>query len=40
MITISAKKGAYTGVMAMDWQETYVSILSLVIQIYIYISVR
>lgn len=38
MITILVIREAYTGVMAMDWQETYVSVLSLVAQIiYIYI---
>ncbi|KAL0108908.1 hypothetical protein PUN28_014191 [Cardiocondyla obscurior] len=32
------KKETYTGVMAMDWQDTYVSVLSLVIKIMLFIK--
>lgn len=39
-IIILAKKETYTGVMAMDWQDTYVSVLSLVMrELYIYIYI-
>lgn len=33
IVILDVKKETYTGVMAMDWQDTYVTILSLVIGI-------
>jgi len=38
IVILEKKRETYTGVMAIDWQDTYVSILSLVVGInYIYI---
>lgn len=41
IVILEVKRETYTGVMAIDWQDTYVSILSLVARInYIYTSIR
>lgn len=43
IVILDVKRETYTGVMAMDWQDTYVTILSLVTEInymYFYTSIR